>query len=199
MVNVSIDALPELSWTAEAAEAGYADEVLTLACAAGTDWIVDSLDGSRQDSATALVFDAPAEFALTARATVPQPRTTYDAGVLCLWASPDYWAKLCFEFSPQGSPGVVSVVTNVFSDDCNSVEVDGDSVFLRITRAGGGWVFHSSVDGERWSFVRQFRLATDLPVRVGFLAQSPMGGARTVQFDSIRLAPTGPSNLRDGT
>jgi regulation of enolase protein 1 (concanavalin A-like superfamily) len=199
MVSPTVAGLPELSWTGAPGDARYEGGVLTLTAAANTDWIVDSIDGSRQDSATGLVFDAPPEFALSARVTVAPPRTTYDAGVLCLWSSRDYWAKLAFEYSPQGQPGVVSVVTNGFSDDCNSVEIDADSVFLRITRSGAGWAFHASGDGDRWSFVRQFRLSANLPVQVGFLAQSPLGPGRVVQFDSIVLASTAPADLRDGS
>src|SRR5262245_12415249 len=63
-------------------------------------------------------------------------RSTYDAGVLLVYASDQYWAKLCFELSPQQQPMVVSVVTNQLSDDCNSVALEQPAVYLRISCLG---------------------------------------------------------------
>lgn len=115
-----------------------------------------------------------------------------------LWADSDHWAKLCFEFSPQGRAMVVSVVTNDFSDDVNSTLVAQDSVHFRIARVGPAWAFHSSADGEHWDFVRLFRLQTELPVQVGFLAQAPLGDRCDARFDRIALSADIPLDLRDG-
>ena len=116
-----------------------------------------------------------------------------------LWVDADHWAKLCFEYSPQGEAMVVSVVTNGFSDDCNSTLVAEDHVYLRVSRVGAGWAFHSSPDAEQWSFVRLFRLNTDLPISVGFLSQAPLGDSCVASFEDIELASTAPSDLRDGS
>ena len=51
-------------------------------------------------------------------------KTDYDAAVLVVYAGDDAWAKLCFEYSPQKKPYVVSVVNNGLSDDCNHVPVN---------------------------------------------------------------------------
>jgi hypothetical protein len=48
--------------------------------------------------------------------------SVYDAGVLLVHASERQWAKLCFEYSPQQRPTLVTVVTRGTSDDCNSYE-----------------------------------------------------------------------------
>ena len=98
----------------------------------------------------------------------------YDAGVLLLHAAERQWAKLCFEYSPQLRPTAVTVVTRGTSDDCNSFEVDGTTLWLRITRSGAGWAFHASADGGWWRLLRYFALSSDPAemVRVGFLAQS---------------------------
>ena len=198
---MTLTALPPLHWTGASGTAEFSPEgdSVTLTAAAGTDWSNDSLGGEGQHAATGLVFDAPASFALSARVTVPFPRTTFDAGVLCLWVDDDHWAKLCFEFSPSGQAMVVSVVTNGFSDDANSTIVDGESVYLRVSRVGPAWAFHASSDGLDWEFVRLFRLETDAPVGVGFLAQAPMGDSCRATFDQIRLNAAPPSYLRDGS
>lgn len=91
------------------------------------------------------------------------------------------------------------MVTNDFSDDSNAWPIEGDSVWLRISRVGRGWALHASGDGQRWDLVRVFRLVTALPVSVGFLAQSPTGEGREVRFESIALAATAPIELRDGS
>ncbi len=65
--------------------------------------------------------------------------TTYDRGRCSCTAHDALWAKLCFEYSPQGQPMVVSVVTRGVSDDCNSVDIAGNSVYLRVYRHGKVW------------------------------------------------------------
>jgi regulation of enolase protein 1 (concanavalin A-like superfamily) len=123
--------------------------------------------------------------------------------VLLVHAAERRWAKLCFEYSPQRRPTAVTVVTRGTSDDCNSFEVDGGSLWLRITRTGPAWAFHASTDGAWWRLLRYFALSGDgdvaEPVRVGFLAQSPTGEGCAATFDHIAFRPGAPANLRDGS
>ncbi|GAA4264835.1 DUF1349 domain-containing protein [Frondihabitans peucedani] len=202
-MTLQIPGLPPLAWTgAEGAadiDESAAGSVLTMTSEPGVDWTNDALGGPQQQAATALGFVADGDFALSARVRVLSERSTFDAGVLAIWADDDHWAKICFEFSPQGEPMVVSVVTDVFSDDCNSQLVEGDFVFLRVVRTGDGWAFHSSEDGRVWRFVRLFRLSSPGPFRVGFLSQAPTGDACTAAFDEIAYTTTVPSDLRDGS
>jgi regulation of enolase protein 1 (concanavalin A-like superfamily) len=198
-MSVAIPGLAPLEWTGVPGRASYRDGILELEASAGVDWIIPAAGGPVQQDATALAFAAPAEFSLSARVTVASPRSTYDAGVLAIWADPSHWAKLCFEFSPQGRPMVVSVVTNDVSDDVNSATVSNESVYLRIIRTGPAWAFHSSSDGQSWDFVRVFRLDTALPIRAGFLAQAPRGERCQARFDEISATTGIPRDLRDGS
>ena len=111
----------------------------------------------------------------------------YDAGVLLLHAAERQWAKLCFEYSPQLKPTAVTVVTRGTSDDCNSFEVDGSTLWLRITRSGAAWAFHASTDGAWWRLLRYFALSGDT-VRVGFLAQSRSAACSSSTPASYMLA-----------
>jgi uncharacterized protein len=122
----------------------------------------------------------------------------FDAGVLLVYAAERQWAKLCFEYSPQHRPTAVTVVTRQTSDDCNSFEVDGNTLWLRITRIGAAWAFHASTDGAWWRLLRYFTLDKDL-ARVGFLAQSPAGEGCAAAFDHITFRPGAPGDLRDGS
>lgn len=200
-MTLQLPGLPALSWTNGPGVATFAADILELTAAPGVDWSNDSLGGPQQHAATALVFAAPADdFILSARVQVPGERTTFDAGALALWSDEDHWAKLCFEYSPQGQPMVVSVVTERFSDDVNSAPVDDPHVFFRLARVGSAFAFHASVDGERWDFVRLFRLAEGSgPFRVGFLAQAPLGDTCVARFDAISYAERTLGDLRDGT
>ncbi|MBT2514609.1 DUF1349 domain-containing protein [Arthrobacter sp. ISL-30] len=193
--------LPPLTWTATESEAEYnhADSTLTLTAAPGVDWSNDSLGGEQQHRASALGFTAPTSFSLSARVRVESPRTTFDAGELSLWADQDHWAKLCFEYSAHGEAMVVSVVTNDYSNDCNSAVVADPWAYLRVCRVGPAWAFHSSFDGKKWSFVRLFRLDTHNPVHVGFLSQAPLGESCVARFDEIHFTSKTPSDVRDGS
>ncbi|TDC82544.1 DUF1349 domain-containing protein [Micromonospora sp. KC606] len=200
-MTIGVAGLPPLAWVPQNGEGSFDEErgELVLVAVAGVDWTNDPLGGGRQHRASALSFEAPAEFTLSARVRVDPPRTTFDAGALAVWVDEDHWAKVCFEWSPAGQAMVVSVVTNDSSDDCNSSVVVAADVWLRITRTGAAWAFHASPDGVLWHFVRLFRLASRRPARVGFLAQAPLGDRCVVRFDQIRLAAKAPADLRDGS
>jgi len=182
------------------------DGALVLASAAGSDLFADPAQAPKSDAKlpdAGRLMGVPPEgdFTLSAKVTVGFA-DTFDAGVLFLYAAERRWAKLCFELSPQHRPTAVTVVTRGLSDDCNSFEVDGDTVWLRITRTGRAWAFHASTDGAWWRMLRYFSLgeqdAGDT-VKVGFIAQSPTGQGCTATFEQIAFSSGAPADLRDGS
>ena len=200
--------LPSLPFALEPADSPPAgcrvrSGVLTLTAAAGTDLFVDpaGTDPGQVPDAGRFVGLPPAgDFTLAAQVSV-EFTSMYDAGVLLLHAADRQWAKLCFEYSAQLTPTAVTVVTRGTSDDCNSFEVDGHTLWLRITRSGAAWAFHASTDGAWWRLLRYFALSGDAAelVRVGFLAQSPTGAGYAATFDHITFRPGAPENPRDGS
>ncbi len=163
----------------------------------GTDLFVDPASTDEPPDAGRLIGTPPdGDFTLAAHVTVGF-RATFDAGVVLLHAGERRWAKLCLELSPQHRPTAVTVVTKGHSDDCNSFEVTGQALWLRVSRTGPAWAFHTSADGQWWQLVRYFAL--DGNVRVGFLAQSPSGAGCTATFDKITWRPGAPTDLRDGS
>ncbi len=171
---------------------------LTLAAGARTDWFSDPRRSAEPTlNAPALVGDPTGDYLLSARVTVGFAGT-FDAGVLMLHAGERSWAKLCFEYSPEREPMVVSVVTRGVSDDCNSFVVDGESVWLRIARVGPAFAFHASTDGAVWSFIRHFALDGDGEPSVGFAAQSPKGEGCSVTFEQIAFDSHRLDDLRNG-
>jgi uncharacterized protein len=171
---------------------------LVIEAGAKSDWFIDP-EGALEPrlDAPALLGDATGDFIVSARVRV-EFAASFDAGVLVLYADDRRWGKLCFEWSPDGEPMVVSVVTRGVSDDCNSMVVDGRDVWLRVARRGPAIAFHASVDGERWSFVRYFSLDIADDIAVGFLAQSPTGEGCTVSFTEIAYEAARLADLRSG-
>jgi uncharacterized protein len=176
---------------------------LILTAQAGTDLFIDPAGtaGPRPDAGRLVGLPPAGDFTLAARVSV-EFGSMFDAGVLLVHAGELAWAKLCFEYSPQRRPTTVTVVTRGTSDDCNSYEVEADSVWLRVTRSGAAWAFHASADGTWWRLLRYFALDSSDGgelVRVGFLAQSPAGQGCAATFDQIAFRPGAPGNLRDGS
>ena len=161
-----------------------------------TDFFVHPGTGDVRANAEARLEPVEGDFVLSARVEVAFA-ATFDAGALLVWGDDRRWAKLAFELSPQGERMVVSVVTRERSDDCNSAVVDGGAVWLRVARIGEAYAFHSSLDGERWDFVRHFHLAGD--VTAGFAAQSPTGEGCTATFTDVRREQRTLGDLRDGS
>lgn len=194
-----LNAMPmPMRWLAPPARWRATGATLELAARPRTDWFVDP-SGAREPTldGAALVGDTAGDFVLSAHVTVGF-EATFDAGVLLLHASDTVWAKLCFEFSPQKEPMVVSVVTRGASDDANGFVVDGDAVWLRIARMGIAFAFHASTDGAEWKLIRHFTLGEAEPA-VGFEAQSPTGEGCDVRFDEIRFEQRRLGDLRDGS
>lgn len=182
--------VPPVQWTGT-------EESLTAVAGAVTDLFIDPQGAAPMLNAPRLFGAIDGEFQFSARVTV-QFAGTFDAGVLALWADDHRWAKLCFEYSPQRQPMIVSVVTRGISDDANSFVVDGNQAWLRISRVGAAFAFHASRDGRTWEFIRHFSLGAEGPVLFGFLAQSPTGDGCTVVFDHIRVVPERLQQLRTG-
>lgn len=171
---------------------------LRLVAGARTDWFVDPGGEASTLNAPAVLEPVRGDFILGARVEVDFA-ATFDAGALVLRHDDRTWAKLCFEYSPDGEPMVVSVVTHGVSDDCNSAVVEGNTIWLRVARIGRACAFHFSHDGSHWQFVRHFGLVEDDALEAGFLTQSPTGEGCTATFTEITFAAKTLASLRDGT
>ena len=121
-----------------------------------------------------------------------------DAAAMTVRAKDNLWAKLCLERSPIGDVSVVSVVTNVNSDDANNELLKKPSCFLRITRKGDVFGMHYSLDGTVWRFVRTFILDMPETVMVGIHAQAPFMGGCKVLFKSLEMYGVPVEDFRSG-
>lgn len=199
-MNFSISTIPgDLEFVNPPTEwSNEADGELRITAGEKTDWFFHPAGTSKTDNAPAALFAATDEnFTLSAQVTV-EFESTFDAGVLQVRVAEDVWGKLCFEYSPQGQPMVVSVVTRGVSDDCNSVPIESYNVYLRVARIGPTFAFHYSLDGVYWQFVRYFSLGEVKGLRAGFAAQSPTGNGCAARFSEIVYQVKTLGDLRGG-
>ena len=200
MITFTLPSIPsQLAWNVLPVDHRIAPHG-TLSITAGplTDAFTSPATGIPQDNAPAALFTPPDEnFLLSARVAVDFA-ADFDAGSLQVRISGDLWAKLCFEYSPQAEPMVVSVVTRGASHDCNHVVVDGLEVYLRLAVTPRTVAFHYSLDGAYWHFVRYFTLGEHEAVQVGFSSQSPRGQGCAAVFSDIRYRSGELSDNRNG-
>lgn len=199
MQTVELPSIPgPLEWVGTPVEWQVAnDQALHITAGAQTDLFIDPQGSVQQHSSPRLVFEPGEHFTLSARVQV-NFNSTFDAGVLLLYVDDTHWAKLCFEYSPQQQPMIVSVVTHGVSDDCNSVALDTNTVYLRITKLERAFAFHYSEDGQKWPLVRYFALPKTARLVAGFSSQSPTGTACRAIFDRIAYRPESVGDIRSG-
>ena len=198
--SFALASVPEiLTWKNQPAESpSDTQQQLSISTGPQTDWFIDPAGKHVSDNAPIALFVPPdSTFRLQAKVTV-EFAAMYDAGTLFVYVHDTLWAKLCFEYSPQQQPMIVSVVTRGVSDDCNSVSVGGHSVYLRIYRQSDVLAFHYSLNGHDWHFVRHFSLGSLEQVRVGFSTQSPIGQGCRAIFSEIRYTASALPDLRNG-
>lgn len=138
------------------------------------------------------------DFVLTVRVSHAF-QDTYDSASVMVMVDMQNWAKACFENTDFGTHAAVSVVTkNGESDDANGCNLDGNTAWLKICRAGNAFSFHYSVDGEHFYMTRFFTLPAGETVKVGMLAQAPVGNGGIRVYEQFRLEQKTVKNLRSG-
>ncbi|MEW6754193.1 MAG: DUF1349 domain-containing protein [Candidatus Latescibacterota bacterium] len=185
-----------LRWLNEPPEWQFGVEGLRIVPAPRTDFFRPA-DGAAHDSAGLLHTTVNGDF--TVRTHVRAELAGFgDAGALTVRAAPDQWAKICVERSPVGEVGIVSVVTDPWSDDANAELLAAPEAFLRITRKGSVFGLHYSLDGDRWRFVRAFTCRMPDGVLVGVHAQAPFQGGCRATFGLLEITPQPVPDFRSG-
>jgi regulation of enolase protein 1 (concanavalin A-like superfamily) len=196
---VHLNSIPSKLWWMHQPLAWNIENNLSLTITAGqtTDLFNDPQGTAVIDNSPRLLFEAQDDFVLSAKVTVDF-QSTFDAGVLVIYVNTNLWAKLCFEYSPQNQPMIVSVVTQRLSDDCNSVIIEDNQVYLRLAKVNQAFAFHYSVDGQHWHLIRVFSLGKLESISIGFSAQAPTGTACTASFSEIEFGEYLLKDLRSG-
>ena len=126
-------------------------------------------------------------------------KDTYDSASVMVMADQQNWAKACFEKTDFGTHAAVSVVTKRGeSDDANGCNLDCDTAWLRVCRVANTFSFLYSVDGEHFYMMRFFSLPAQKTVRVGLLAQAPVGNGGVRVYEDLTLENRTVRNIRFG-
>ena len=149
------------------------------------------------DSAPYLWLNVTGDFVAQAHVR-PVHTTHYDAAALMARHNAQYWAKLCYEATDFGTRAAVSVVTREHSDDANGVSLTVPDVWLQLFRIGDVFGMHYALDGKGWQMVRLFRLTVPPTIKVGLVAQCPVGPGTTIDFLSFTVESRAIQNLRAG-
>ncbi len=172
-------------WLNKPSDWSVKDGVLTIKAGEKTDWYIAPTGTDQVSTSPLLLFPAPKNFWFSAKVTVDF-KSLFDAGALVLYVDEKNWVKFAFE-SPNGKTGsIISVVTRGLSDDNTGAPIEGNSVYLEVSKTGQAIFLFYSTDGKKWNVTRAFNLGPEQPLQFGFSAQSPKGAGSTVTFSDIR-------------
>lgn len=164
---------------------------------AQVDYFQDPAGNIQKDDAPYLYQDVSGDF--RARVLVkPGFDNMYDAGALMVRHDSLHWAKLCYESTDFGTSAAISVVTNGTSDDANGVDLNIPALWLQVARQGDVFALHYSIDGTEWRMVRLFRMALPAMVKVGLVAQCPIGPGTQVDFHDFSISTVAVKDIRAG-
>jgi uncharacterized protein len=175
-------------WRNDPAAWSLKDGVLTIKSAEKTDWYIEPTGDHRVASSPLLLVPAAKEFWFSARVTVDF-QSRFDAGALVVYADEMNWVKFAFESQNGKTGSIVSVVTRGLSDDNTGTAIEGNSVYLKVSKTGQAIFLYFSTDGKKWNLTRAFNLGPERLLQFGFSAQSPMGAGSTVTFSEIQYKP----------
>lgn len=160
---------------------------------------VTSQEGTPESRTNAPFFytEVSGDFVMKAKVEL-EFKDVYDSATLMVMQDLKLWAKLCFEYTEFDTHAAVSVVTNEFSDDANGNNVEGNEMWLQVTRVGQSFAFHYSIDGKRYDMVRYFYLPVEDKIKVGFVPQAPSGNGGERIYSEFSLESKTVNNIRMG-
>lgn len=164
---------------------------------AGTDYFVNPLDGNVKANAPFFYKEVEGDFVLRAKVSHDFV-STYDACVLFALDNDKLWAKACFEYTDLGTHSVVTVMTNERSDDANGVNVDGNEIWLQMSRKDNLFAIHYSYDGKKYMMARLCHMPMQKKIKVGLEAQSPLGNGGIRKFADVSLELRSLTDIRNG-
>ena len=175
-------------WIIEAQESTITigQDNITIIATKGTDLYTNSDGSISTDNAPRLYFEPKSDFIFSAKITA-NFTTAYDGGALYVYGDSDNWAKFLFERFKSGYNGIASTVTKNTGDDSYHNIVTNNQIYLKIARKNNTFTFFYSEDGENWLYRRSFSLPSTTPIKVGYIAQSPISKYHKVVYSNIQF------------
>lgn len=175
----------EIAWINEPLDYFFNNGHLIINAPPFSDFFRDPAGNFIKDTAPFLHIETEEDFVLTTKVNVEMIEE-YDSACLMVMENAQNWAKVCYEYI-KGIPTIVSVVTKDISDDCISSKIGLNKPYLRIQRSGKCFGFHYSIDSITWEMVRYFHLDCSETIKVGIVAQSPIGQGCKAEFEFMNL------------
>ncbi len=164
---------------------------------AATDYFVNPADGAIKANAPFFYQEVEGDFVF--RANVSHAfSSTYDACALLALEHETLWAKACFEYTDFHTHAVVTVMTNGRSDDANGANIVGNEVWLQLARKDDVFAVHYSLDGREFTMARICTLPMGRRIKVGLVAQSPVGSGGERRFLHVSLEHRTLEDIRGG-
>ena len=193
----------EFKWLNEG-EIVKKDNRIEIKAPAQTDFFCGSIDECEEGILPESLCNAPfyyteieGDFILKVKVS-HYSKDTYDSASVMVMKDMSCWAKCCFELTDFGTHAAVSVVTKGDSDDANGCNLEGDTAWLQVCRVGNNFAFHYSVDGKNFYMMRYFHLPVDPVVKVGLLAQAPVGNGGIRVYEDLSIQKATVKNIRAG-
>ena len=162
-----------------------------------TDYFVDPNSGKCNASAPFYYNEVEGDFVFKAKVSHDFV-SIYDACALFAFENEKLWTKACFEYTDIMTHAVVCVMTNQYSDDANCINTKENKIWLQLSRKNNIFAVHYSLDGESYYMARITRLPMKSRIKVGVVAQSPLGTGGSRVFDFITLEQRTIENIRFG-
>ncbi|MEK5238943.1 DUF1349 domain-containing protein [Paenibacillus sp. FSL L8-0470] len=185
-------------------KASYVDDKLIIEAPAETDFFCNNGAISETGITPESLLNAPFYYKevtgdFVMRVQVSHDfKDTYDSATIMVMQDFQVWAKACFEKTDFDTHAVVSVVTNHTSDDANGCNINGNIVWLQVTRVDNAFSFHYSLDGIKFDMMRFFTLPVGQTLKVGLVAQAPVGQGGERIFHNFSLINRTVKNIRFG-
>jgi len=171
------------------------NNILFIKATPKSDYFCDPVDGTSTATAPFLYREIKGDFLVSVRVK-PVFADTYDACTIFVYADERHWLKTAFEYTDLGFNSIVTVKTEMYSDDANGVEIKDDAVYLQVIRKGDIFACHYSSDGIDYKMARLFKMAVPDTIKVGLSAQSPMGEGGFMEFSNLKITQTLPEDIR---
>ncbi len=188
--------LNQLQWYIEG-ERKEIEDGFAIHALAEKDFFVAPDTGDVYANAAFGYVEVEGDFVLRAKVSLKM-ESVYDAAVLLALENDTRWAKACFENTDLGYPAIVTVMTDGRSDDANGVKIEGDSIWMQLTRKNDEFAVHYSFDGEKFEMARYCWLPLAKTLKVGVEAQSPTGQGGWRYFQHVTLERKTVSDIRGG-
>ena len=190
MINIE-----EFNWMNKS-ELKVEDDRFFIKSTPNSDFFCNPIDGKISSNASFLYKEIKGDFVINVRVK-PVFKDTYDACAVFVYADENHWLKTAFEYTDLGTPSIVTVATNIYSDDANGVDIKEEAVFLQIIRKGDIFACHYSTDGKVYKMARILKLVVPDTIRAGVVAQSPTGAGNFMEFNSLNITQTLPEDIRN--